>query len=59
MEKVTLFAPKVRYFSTDESGFDPMLTWRAEVEMAYLDDGDTPDVLDGASLCQEAAVGEL
>ncbi|MDO2386907.1 hypothetical protein QRB41_26640 [Mycobacterium avium subsp. hominissuis] len=52
MSTATLFAPKIRYTSTGESQFDAMATWRAELELAYLEiDGvwgeDTPDVLAG------------
>lgn len=44
---VSLFAPKVRYVSTNLSEYDAMMTWRGELEMAYLDEGDTPEVLAG------------
>lgn len=39
----TLFAPKVRYTSTFDSQFDAMMTWRAELELAYFDEGDDGD----------------
>lgn len=42
-----LFAPEVRFVSTGESQFDAMMTWRAELELAYLKDGDNPGVLAG------------
>lgn len=42
---VALHTPKVGYVSTAESQFDAMMTWRAELELAYLDGGDTPDDL--------------
>jgi hypothetical protein len=44
---VTLFAPKARFVSTDDSQFDAMMAWRAELELAYLDEGDTPEVFGG------------
>lgn len=47
MPGVTLFAPRVRYTSTADSQFDAMMTWRAELQMAYLEDGDTPTVVGG------------
>jgi len=40
----TLFAPKVRYTSTFDSQFDAMMIWRAELELAYLDEGEDSDV---------------
>lgn len=58
MPTVTLFAPKVRYTSTFESQFDAMMTWRAELELSYLDDGDTPDVLAGYADFLIIRVGE-
>lgn len=51
MTMATLFAPKVRYASTFDSQFDVMMTWRAELELGYLDgyddDGDMPHVVGG------------
>lgn len=47
MTSATLFAPRVRYVSTGESQFDAMMTWRAELELAYLSEDDTPNVLGG------------
>jgi GNAT superfamily N-acetyltransferase len=55
---VTLFAPKVRLASTADSQFDAMMTWRAELDMAYLDDGDTPDVLAGYADFLTIRIGE-
>jgi hypothetical protein len=43
----TLFAPTVRYASTNESQFDPCMDWRAELWLAHLDIVDEPDVLGG------------
>lgn len=53
-----LFAPRVRFVSSGESQFDAMMTWRAELEMAYLDDGDTPDVLVGYAEFLTIRLGE-
>lgn len=58
MTSATLFAPRVRYLSTGESQFDAMMTWRAELELAYLDEGDTPDVLGGYADFLIIRVGE-
>ncbi|MEX3769384.1 GNAT family N-acetyltransferase [Mycolicibacterium fortuitum] len=59
MTTATLFAPKVRYTSTFESQFDMMNTWRAELELSYLDDdGDAPDVLAGYADFLIIRVGE-
>lgn len=58
MTTATLCAPKVRYTSTFESQFDAMNTWRAELELSYLDDGDTPDVLAGYADFLIIRVGE-
>lgn len=48
---VMLFRPRLRYCSTGESQFDAMMTWRADLELGYLDEdgneGDTPDVVGG------------
>lgn len=52
---VVLFSPKVRFASTNESQFDAMMDWRAELELGYfggrqdgsVDLGDTPDVFGG------------
>ncbi|WP_157896329.1 hypothetical protein [Mycobacteroides chelonae] len=54
----TLFAPRVRFVSTGESQFDAMMTWRAELEMDYLDDGDTPRVLVGYADFLTIEIGE-
>lgn len=43
----TLFAPTVRYASTNESQFDPCMDWRAELWLGHLDIVDGPDVLGG------------
>lgn len=43
----TLFAPKVKYASTNESQYDAMSTWRAELELGHFDADDTPQVLAG------------
>jgi GNAT superfamily N-acetyltransferase len=58
MTSVTLFAPKVRFASTADSQFDAMMAWRAELEMAYLDEGDTPDVLGGYADFLTIRIGE-
>ena len=58
MSTVTLFAPKVRYTSTFESQFDAMMTWRAELELSYLIEGDTPNVLAGHAEFLIIRVGE-
>ncbi|OBG15222.1 hypothetical protein A5768_07485 [Mycolicibacterium fortuitum] len=55
---VRLFAPRVRFSSTAESQFDALATWRAELEMGYLDDGDTPDVLVGCAEFLTIRIGE-
>lgn len=47
MASATLFAPRVRYTSIGESQFDAMMTWRAELELTYLSEEDTPNVLGG------------
>jgi hypothetical protein len=51
MTTATLFAPHVRFTSTGESDYEAMMTWRADLEMRYLDEhgdeGDTPDVVAG------------
>ncbi|WGI36155.1 hypothetical protein QDT91_29505 (plasmid) [Mycolicibacterium aubagnense] len=51
IDTVMLFRPRVRYTSTQESQFDAMMTWRADLELSYLDEfgneGDTPDVVGG------------
>lgn len=54
----TLFAPRVRFVSTRESQFDAMMSWRAELEMDYLDDGDTPRVLVGYADFLTIRIGE-
>jgi hypothetical protein len=43
----TLFAPGIRYRSTNDSQFDPCLDWRAELVLGRLDHVDCPDVLGG------------
>lgn len=54
-----LFAPKVRFLSTNESQFDSMMTWRAEFEMAYRDgEGDTPEVVGGYAEFLTIRLGE-
>ena len=58
MTTATLFAPKVRYTSTGESQFDAMMTWRAELELAYLSESDTPKVLAGYAEFLIIRVGE-
>jgi GNAT superfamily N-acetyltransferase len=58
MTSVALFAPKVRFVSTAESQFDAMMTWRAELELAYLNEGDTPDVLAGYADFLTIRIGE-
>lgn len=47
MASATLFTPRVRYTSIGESQFDAMMTWRAELELTYLSEEDTPNVLGG------------
>ena len=42
-----LFAPTVRYVSTNDSQFDPCMDWRAELWLGHLDIVDEPDVLGG------------
>ena len=46
-EATTLFAPTVRYASTNDSQFDPCMDWRAELWLGQLDIVDAPDVLGG------------
>ena len=46
-EATTLFAPTVRYASTNESQVDPCMDWRAELWLRQLDIVDAPDVLGG------------
>jgi GNAT superfamily N-acetyltransferase len=58
MTSVALLAPKVRFVSTAESQFDAMMTWRAELELAYLNEGDTPDVLAGYADFLTIRIGE-
>lgn len=58
MPTATLFAPRVRYVSTGESQFDSMMTWRAELELAYLSEDDTPNVLGGYADFLIIRVGE-
>lgn len=43
----TLFAPTVRYVSTNDSQFDPCMDWRAELWLGQFDIVDEPDVLGG------------
>jgi GNAT superfamily N-acetyltransferase len=33
-----LYRPRVRYTGTDQAEFDAMMTWRAELELSYLDE---------------------
>lgn len=33
-----LYRPRVRYTSTDDAELDAMMTWRAELELSYLDE---------------------
>ncbi|WP_071288672.1 hypothetical protein [Mycolicibacterium llatzerense] len=56
----TLFAPKVGFTSTGESQFGAMMTWRAELELGYLDDEewDTPQVVAGHAEFLIINVGE-
>lgn len=58
MTSAALFAPRVRYVSTGESQFDAMMTWRAELELAYLSEDDTPNVLGGYADFLVIRVGE-
>ncbi|MFV8227331.1 hypothetical protein [Mycolicibacterium fortuitum] len=58
MTSATLFAPRVRYVSTGDSQFDAMMTWRAELELAYLSEDDTPNVLGGYADFLIIRVGE-
>lgn len=61
MTTATLFAPHVRYESTGESQYDAMMTWRADLEMRYLDEhdeGDTPEVVAGYAEFLVINVGE-
>ncbi|WP_162625567.1 hypothetical protein [Mycolicibacterium llatzerense] len=50
-DTVMLIRPRIRYTSTGESRSDSMLTWRADMELSYLDEygneWDTPDVVGG------------
>lgn len=50
-DAVMLFRPRLRYTSTGESQFDAMMTWRADLELSYLDENgierDTPGVVGG------------
>jgi hypothetical protein len=43
----TLFAPAVRYRSTNDSQFDPCMDWRADLLLGRLDVDGHPDVLGG------------
>jgi hypothetical protein len=43
----TLFAPTVRYASTNDTQFDPCMDWRAELWLGHLGIVDEPDVLGG------------
>ncbi len=58
MATATLFAPSVRFFSSGESQFDAMMTWRAELELAYEADGEFADVLAGYADFLTIRVGE-
>lgn len=53
----TLFAPSVRFTSKADCDFDAMMTWRAELELAYLDDSDQ-DVVAGYAEFLTLRVGE-
>jgi hypothetical protein len=56
---VALLGPKVGYVSSAESQFDAMMTWRAELELTYLDEGHTPDdVLAGYADFLTIRIGE-
>ncbi|WP_212815012.1 MULTISPECIES: hypothetical protein [unclassified Mycolicibacterium] len=51
-DAVMLFRPRLQYTSTGESQFDAMITWRADLELGYLDEHgnaewDAPDVVGG------------
>ncbi|MUL61095.1 hypothetical protein B5P44_00650 [Mycobacterium sp. CBMA 213] len=37
-DTVMLFRPRIRYTSTGESQVDAMMTWRADLELGYLDE---------------------
>jgi hypothetical protein len=43
----TLFAPRVRYASVNDSEFDPCMDWRAEMWLGHLDLAGEPDVRGG------------
>lgn len=58
MADAILYAPKVRYTNTFESQFDAMMTWRAELELSYHVEDDTPDVLAGSADFLIIRVGE-
>ncbi|MBN3459469.1 hypothetical protein JNN96_36140 [Mycobacterium sp. DSM 3803] len=58
MPTATLFAPKVRFANTFDSQFDAMMTWRAELELSYLVEDDTSDVLAGHADFLMIRVGE-
>ncbi|MEB3031749.1 hypothetical protein [[Mycobacterium] nativiensis] len=58
MATATLVAPSVRFFSSGESQFDAMMTWRAELELAYEADGEFTDVLAGYADFLTIRVGE-
>lgn len=58
MADAILYAPKVRYANTFESQFDAMMTWRAELELSYCVEDDTPDVLAGYADFLIIRVGE-
>jgi hypothetical protein len=46
----TLFAPTVRYASTNESQFEPCMDWRAELWLGHLDIVEEPDVRGGYAI---------
>lgn len=50
-DTVKLCRPRARITSTGESQFDAMMTWRADLELSYLDEfgneGGAPDVVGG------------
>lgn len=58
MDNAILFAPNVRFISTCESQFDAMMTWRAELDLAHLDDDASTDVLAGYAEFLTLRIGE-
>jgi predicted Zn-dependent protease with MMP-like domain len=55
---VALFAPTVRYVSTNDSQFDPCMDWRAELWLGHLEIVDEPDVLGGYADFLTVRLGE-